>query len=321
MATLSWQLDYSRSRAAGAAQWLLPAAVAGELEGAVRALLREDAEGGAFVEELPAARVAAAAAAARGRHAVRLHLPGRLCVKLVLRKVGSAQVRWESPLAALQRAEGIVLLHTPRVDDTVAYRVSPPDVQALVARVVRAAATAGTPLGAGRTLVPGVAATDLHAVAARDLGQYEGLAAALVAQRDRASAGGEAWSTPEKLRKLASLQTLAMSVSHKVEHGARLTDEEASVLEALAAGRAELEADAERERVGGAIGTDARLAEVAAQLGLAPPSASKGHAHRHHHHGHHGHEHAHGSRGGHGHAHDDHSAHGHGDDDVGGAGH
>jgi hypothetical protein len=317
MATLSWQLDYSGSRSTGAAQWLLPDAVAAELEGAVRALLRgggvgrDDDESAAQVEELPPARVAAAVAAARGRHAVRLHLPHRVCVKLVLRKAGSAQVRWESPLAALQRAEGLVVTHTPGVDDTVAFRAPPPDVQALIARAVRAGVTHGSPLGAGVTLVPGVAATALHAVAARDLAQYEGLAAALVAQRDRASAGGEAWSIHEKLRKLASLQTLAMSVSHKLEHGARLSDEEASVLTALADGRAELDAEAERERVGGAIGTDARLAEVAAQLGLAPPTppsppAPGGGAHAPHSHSH-GHEHH-----GHGHSHDAH-AHGEGD--------
>lgn len=258
VSTVKWQLDYSANSKTGSAAWDVPDDQAREWLGVIQLLVASTDEEDKRMasEELPHEHHPAALRAFGGRHALRVRaidISGRpRCVKLAVAK-SSRLIQWESPLTAMQRAIGYIGIHTCGVDDLIVYRLSPADVQHAIARGVRMAVEHGTASVPGRCLAPGNTATDVYVVAGRDINQYEPLAAALLAQRDRVAGGGDSWTIEEQLRKLASLQMLALSASHKAEHGGRLTDEEASIFTALAEGRRALEAEAERSRVGGQL--------------------------------------------------------------------
>ena len=279
MSKVVWQTDYSSSRAAGGAGWALSPEAAGALHRRI-----SEALDGEQAEQLPTSRHSALLASATGRHSLRFkhqppHGAGAMCYKIFLRK-SSNIVRWESPLSAMQRAEGIVIRHMSGVDDVEAFRVPPPDVQAIIALAVRSALNNGTPLSPGKRLMSHVATSDVYVIAARDIIQYESHTKAIVAQWERASSGGDVWTIEEKLHKLASLQTLAMAASHKLEAGYALSDEEASVIEALAQGRKELEDDAERARIGASDdGNDSGTAQIMALSKIALGEMECGHGH------------------------------------------
>jgi hypothetical protein len=216
-------------------------------------------------------------------------------VKVAVRKL-SSRVRWEGPLAAMQRAEGVLLLHTPGAEDVTGYRISPCTAQQLIAAAARAGVSAGAPARPGVRLVPHLSATDVFALAGREVGPYEAGAAGLAAAVARVAGGGEAWTIEEKLRKLAALQTRALAASHAAEHGQALTEEEAAAVEALEQGRAELARDAERARVGGEGADDGEgddeLRQLEGMLRGLDGAGGGGHGHGHGHHAHGPHAHA-----------------------------
>ena len=161
--------------------------------------------------------------------------PRTLLIRLGMRKGGSGFVRWESPLVALQRAEGILAVHDAREADgnMLMWRIPPTTAQSVIASVIAwVSASDHNNIGAAGSEAS-------HATASRDIIAYTSATSVLLAQVARVRDGGEFWTVEERLSKLSKLQQLAGPVLHKLEHGSEITDAERALLDALADGRAE----------------------------------------------------------------------------------
>lgn len=144
-----------------------------------------------------------------------------------LRRGGSGLVRWESPLVALQRAEGFLILRR-KDGELLVWRLAPLTTQTVIYTLVQEAAAVGTPLGNA----------DAHAAAAADVAGYAAATAVLQAQIERVRAGGEPWTLEERLAKLERLERMARSADGKPD--SERSDMEKSVVEAIADARSEL---------------------------------------------------------------------------------
>lgn len=265
--SLSWHLGPS----SGPASWTLDSSL-------TLILLKELFSAAAPPwQPLPEERHAACAAACDSKHALSWQLPSGeaffagvpvveeaeplefplapdspLVVRVGMRRGGSGFVRWESPLVALQRAEGIIVVEATEAEGvTWAWRLAPVTAQSTIASLVSWASAHGAATGAAAA----------HATAERDLAAYASATAALASQVARVRGGGEEWTIEERLAKLSKLQQLAGPALHKAEHGEALSDAERAVLEALAAGRAEF--SAELDEAGGEDGAEATATPAA----------------------------------------------------------
>ena len=303
---------------ATALQWELPPPLAADVWTQIQAALApptasatanhvdggEDEGGDADAEGVPRLSDAATAsdatqAALRGRHSLRIRLaacspaiPSPTCITLGL-SLGSGRVYWESPLQAMQRAQGIVRLHSPGRDDGACWRLPPLTLQSLVVVVLSplvqgaqlptlvhskrgrggdAAAMAvharGLLTDARHTAASAAAAADS---AGADFSRYAAATAALGAMAARVAAGGPLWTREEQLAKLSRLEMMASLALHKAHEGlgcgaphVALTEGESALLAALEAGRRDL-----------------GMVEVEAEEGVGVAGHHHGHGHGH----------------------------------------
>ena len=167
------------------------------------------------------------------------------CTKLGLH-LGSGRVYWESPLAAMQRAQGFISEHSSGRDDARLFRIPPTALQSLIVTCVGSAIARGA-LARPPLLSP-------ESAVFSDFAAYEKSTLELAAVASRVAGGGPPWTREEQLRKLSRLETLASLALHKQHEGMgwcggahsgaaaapALTEAETAVLAALEAGRRDL---------------------------------------------------------------------------------
>jgi hypothetical protein len=156
---------------------------------------------------------------------------GLVTIQIGLRRGGSGMLRWESPLVALQRAEGFISLQVGSDDcDLSVWRLPPLVTQTSIVLLVTQAIAYAVAVGADSA----------HSAALADSAAYTAATSALQAQIDRVSSGGEPWTMSERLEKLARIQRVADIAEHKRLHGESLSELEMSAVEAFAVARSEL---------------------------------------------------------------------------------
>jgi cell division protein FtsB len=245
MSQLAWRLQHEEG---ALAKWDLPDSETGLLLGSLEALINQLEVPDDDLVPVPSSRHDVCTRTCSAKHAIEWTLPARLVVKLSklaldsdfsarfetcrlqigLRRGGSGLVRWESPLVALQRAEGFIVARWGDADEPgmMAWRLAPLTTQAAISMLVQQAAVSGLSLGGA----------DAHAAAAADLAAYAAATTTLQAQVARVRSGGEPWTLEERLAKLARLELMASAAEHKQEP----SEMDKAVAEALSAGRAEL---------------------------------------------------------------------------------
>jgi hypothetical protein len=154
-----------------------------------------------------------------------------------IRRGGTGNHLWESPLIAAQRAEAFIIATTTSSSSSSGseervFRVDPIDAQVFIARTVSAAANDGVAITKNNSDI--FAATDF------ELRSYSRAAEDLQQQRTRVKSGGEPWSRLEMLKKLSALRSAAERAIRSTVNGTPLTAEGQSALEAIAAGDAEM---------------------------------------------------------------------------------
>jgi hypothetical protein len=297
---ITWRLGPGRAKVRWRVQ---PAHIAHLLEEAKA--LRDGSEAG-----VPPHALADAAAELR---ALRVRTPG-LCLRLAVRKA-SRLVQWESPLAALQRAQGLQSSHAPGRADVALDACDPLAVYSLVARFVRAAVehaddvttTVAVPSGAGpssaaggssttsSSSVPAGASTATAPISAvlplvhRDLAAYEAATAALAAQRARVAAGGEPWTRAEQFAKYGRLSSAVTAVrartaQRKAVAAARALGGAAAAAAAAHYGAAEDdELDEEAEADAAVLAAEAAGRAALGLEAVAVAGDAHGHSHGHSH--------------------------------------